>query len=212
MVDYIKIKISSGSGGNGAISFRKEKYVPFGGPDGGWGGRGGDAYIVGDEEVRDLGHLSGISEVKAEVGMSGAGSNRVGRDGGDAEVVVLTGTAVVFGTGRSAEKHEVLGNGQRVRVAVGGMGGRGNRAFATSVMKVPRIAESGEKGQAWWVQLHFKTLADIAIVGLANSGKSSLLNRVTGAGVKVADYPMTTVEPVVGVVEHGWRQYRPWVQ
>ena len=189
------------------MTFRKEKFVPFGGPDGGDGGVGGSIALLASHDVLSLAHLSMTPKLRAEPGEDGRRAKKVGRAGDDLVIQVPVGTVAVLSGGESELVFDLREGDQREVVCVGGVGGRGNKAFATSTMKAPRIAESGEPGEVRKVRLTYKILSDVALVGMPNSGKSELLNRLTGAGARVADYRMTTVDPVIGVMEFEWRQY-----
>jgi GTPase len=203
MYDKAKIWVEGGAGGNGAISFRREAHVPRGGPDGGDGGHGGDVVLVCDASKRDLGALKGSKHFRAEGGKHGEGSNRHGARGGALEIPVPAGTQTVTVDGSVVD---LLEPGQRAVVAHGGRGGHGNKRFATSTRQAPRFAEKGTSGEAEWIALRLKLLADVGLVGLPNAGKSSLLGRLTRATPKVGDYPFTTLSPVLGTIEGEDRQ------
>jgi GTP-binding protein len=203
MYDKAKIWVEGGAGGNGSISFRREAHVPRGGPDGGDGGHGGDVVLVCDPSKRDLGALKGSKHFRAQRGRHGEGSNRQGARGEDLEIPVPPGTQA---TAVDDSRIDLVEPGQRAVVAHGGRGGHGNRRFATSTRQTPRFAEQGSTGEADWIELRLKLLADVGLVGLPNAGKSSLLGRLTRAAPKVADYPFTTLSPVLGTVEGEDRQ------
>ena len=198
--DEAKIYVRSGDGGSGCVSFRREKYVPFGGPNGGNGGAGGDVYVVATSHLTTLGEFKRRSHFRAGRGAHGGSNKKQGARGADLEIPVPVGTVV-----RDAETGELLGdlveNGQRVLVAKGGRGGRGNAAFATPTNQAPRIAENGEPGQERWLELELRLIADVGIVGVPNAGKSTLLAAVSAARPKIAGYPFTTLQPNLGVAE-----------
>jgi len=203
MYDKAKIWVEGGGGGNGSISFRREAHVPRGGPDGGDGGHGGDVLLVCDPSRRDLGALKGSKHFRAQRGRHGEGSNRQGARGEDREIPVPPGTQASAVDGSSID---LVTPGQRAVVARGGRGGHGNKRFANSTRQAPRFAEKGSGGEADWIDLRLKLLADVGLVGLPNAGKSSLLGRLTRAAPKVADYPFTTISPVLGTIEGEDRQ------
>lgn len=202
--DRARIQVQAGAGGNGALSFRREAHVPKGGPDGGDGGRGGDVVLVADASLRDLERFRRRSHFKAGRGGHGQGSQRHGKDGETLELLVPPGTeALVEADGT---RHDLVRPGQRAVIARGGPGGRGNKRFAGPTHQTPRFAERGLPGEETWVTLQLKLLADVGLVGLPNAGKSSLLSRLTRAQPKVAEYPFTTLEPVLGTLEADDRQ------
>ncbi|HEX7059626.1 MAG TPA: GTPase ObgE [Solirubrobacterales bacterium] len=203
MYDRAKIWVEGGAGGNGCVSFRREAHVPRGGPDGGDGGHGGDVVLVCDASRRDLGELRGSKHFRAGRGRHGEGSNRHGARGEDREILVPAGTQATAVDGSRVDLVEV---GQRAVIAHGGRGGHGNKRFATSTRQAPRFAEKGTAGEGDWIELQLKLLADVGLVGLPNAGKSSLLSRLTRATPKVADYPFTTLSPVLGTIEGEDRQ------
>jgi GTP-binding protein len=201
--DRAKIYVEAGAGGNGAISFRREAHVPRGGPDGGDGGRGGDVVLVCDGSRRDLATLRYSPHQRAGRGGHGSGSQRHGARGDDAVVLVPPGTEI---HGLEGRRYDLVEPGQRAIIAAGGLGGHGNKRFTSSTRQAPRFAESGLPGEAGWIELRLKLLADAGLVGLPNAGKSSLLRRLTRAAPKVAGYPFTTLEPVLGTIDDGERQ------
>jgi GTP-binding protein len=196
--DRARIRVVAGRGGDGALSFRREKHVPKGGPDGGDGGPGGDVVLVADPDLRDLSAYRRRRSVEAGKGRPGAGSGKHGAAGESVELRVPAGTQI-FQEGELAG--DLASPGARVVVARGGAGGRGNRRFASSTRQTPRFAEVGLPGEEADLELRLKLLADAALVGLPNAGKSSLLTRISNARPKVASYPFTTVEPVLGTVD-----------
>ena len=197
--DRAHVHVQAGRGGDGGLSFRREKYVPKGGPDGGDGGRGGDVVISVDPSLRDLSAFGRIRLVEAGRGGNGRGSKKHGADGEDAGLRVPVGTQVLDGDGRIMA--DLATSSGRVVVARGGQGGRGNARFATPTRQTPRFAETGLPGDELDLELHLKLVVDAALAGFPNAGKSSLLRRISNATPKVADYPFTTLEPVLGVVD-----------
>ena len=205
LYDRARIFIQAGGGGDGVVSFRREAHVPKGGPDGGDGGRGGDVVLVCDASLRDLQPFRrGRAHFKAARGGHGEGSGRHGASVEPLEVRVPPGTTV-FDPDRQG-RWDLTVPGQRVVVARGGLGGKGNARFKSSVRQTPRFAERGLPGEERWIELKLRLLADAGLIGLPNAGKSSLLGRLTRAQPKVADYPFTTLEPVLGTIESGERQ------
>jgi GTPase len=198
--DRATIQVEGGRGGDGCISFRREKFVPKGGPDGGDGGDGGDVVLVARGDLRDLHRFRTASHFRAQRGVHGQGSGKHGKRGEDREIEVPVGTQVEL-----RETGELLADlahpDARVTVARGGLGGHGNRRYATARRRAPDTAQVGEPGEQRWLELHLKLVADAALLGFPNAGKSSLLRRISNATPKVADYPFTTVEPVLGTVE-----------
>lgn len=200
-VDTARIFVKAGDGGDGCVSFRREKYVPFGGPDGGDGGKGGDVVLVADPALHSLMDFRYRRHFRAERGQHGQGANRHGAAGADLRLPVPPGTVV-----RDAETGVVLGDlahaGQEVVVARGGRGGRGNARFKGPTRQAPRHAEAGKPGEERWLELELKLLADVGLVGFPNAGKSTLLARLTAARPKVGAYPFTTLVPNLGVAEY----------
>src|ERR687892_291047 len=201
--DRARIEVRAGAGGNGCLSFRREAHVPKGGPDGGDGGRGGDVVLRCDDNLRDLQAFRRRAHFRAERGGHGQGAQRHGGDGEPLVVSVPPGTQVTRWDGT---RYDLVRPGQEVTVARGGAGGRGNTRFKSAVRQAPRLAERGLPGEEGVVELHLKLLADVGLVGLPNAGKSSLLSRMTRAQPKIAAYPFTTLEPVLGTLEADDRQ------
>src|SRR6516225_2015033 len=204
MQDRARIHVTAGAGGNGCLSFRREAHVPKGGPNGGDGGRGGDVVLVCDDSMRDLETFRRQAYFKARRGGHGQGSLRHGKDGETLEIAVPPGTEARVEADGTV--HDLVRPGQKAIVARGGPGGRGNKRFAGPTHQTPRFAERGLPGDENWITLKLKLLADVGLVGLPNAGKSSLLGRLTRAHPKVADYPFTTLEPVLGTLASGDRQ------
>ena len=190
--DYVKIIAKAGNGGNGAISFRREKYVAAGGPDGGDGGKGGDIYFEVDPDANTLIDFRYNKKFKAENGKNGEGAHRYGKSGEDLYIKVPIGTIV-----RDAKSNEILADlsekGQKTLILAGGRGGKGNAHFATSTRQAPRFAQDGEKGEEKELILELKLLADVGLIGFPNVGKSTFLSRTTSATPKIADYHFTTL-------------------
>ncbi len=201
--DTARIFVQAGNGGNGCMSFRREAHVPKGGPDGGDGGRGGSVILVCNDSYRDLQQFARRTHYKAPRGRHGEGALKKGHDGDDLVVNVPPGTQV---TGLDGTVHDLIVPGQQVVVAGGGSGGRGNARFASPTRQAPRFAENGLEGDEGWIDLRLKLLADVGLVGVPNAGKSSLLARITSARPKVANYPFTTLSPVLGTIDGDERQ------
>jgi GTP-binding protein len=204
-IDRVEIEVQGGKGGAGCISFRREAYVPFGGPNGGDGGRGGSVILVADPNIGTLLDFRYRRRHEATPGRPGEGSNRTGHGGDDARLKVPPGTLVY-----DADTEELLGDlveaGQELVVAKGGQGGRGNYRFRSATNQAPRRADAGRPGEQRRLRLELKLLADIGLVGFPNAGKSTLLSRMTSARPKIADYPFTTLTPNLGIVDLG--EYR----
>lgn len=198
LFDQAKIYVEGGRGGDGSVSFRREAHVPRGGPDGGDGGRGGEVALVCDEGRRDLSSIGRSRHFRAERGGHGQGATKHGARGEDREIRVPPGTTVRMLDGSTAE---LMTDGQRLVVARGGSGGHGNKRFASSTRQAPRFAERGLPGESGEIELQLKLLADVGLVGMPNAGKSSLLGTITRAAPKVAEYPFTTLEPVLGTLD-----------
>ncbi|MDY6893543.1 MAG: GTPase ObgE [Chloroflexota bacterium] len=210
MIDRVEIYVNGGDGGNGTISFRREKFVPFGGPNGGDGGDGGSVYLVGDGSVTTLQEFRYKKRFSAKRGAMGGGKDMTGRRGEDLLIRVPLGTVVrkkQDEDGSLVFVADIIEQGQRVPVAKGGRGGHGNAHFATPTNQAPRVAEKGGSGEEAWLQLDLKLIADVGIVGYPNAGKSTLLSMASKARPKIADYPFTTLEPSLGVVEIGYNSF-----
>jgi GTPase len=207
-IDRVKIRVIAGDGGDGVTAFRREKFVPRGGPSGGDGGKGGDVWMEADESLNTLLHLRYNPEHKAERGRHGEGSNRHGKDGDDVLVKVPVGTQVF-----NAESEDLLfdftESGQRFLAAKGGKGGWGNQHFATPTNRAPKYHYTGRPGEEKELQLELKLIADVGLVGFPNAGKSTLISVISAAKPKIADYPFTTLEPNLGVVDLG--EYKTFV-
>jgi len=199
-VDHATIFVKGGDGGNGCVSFRREKFIPKGGPDGGDGGKGGDVFLVADRGLATLYDFKGKTRFEAGRGGHGKGKNKTGKDGEDITIRLPVGTIV-----RDAEHHHVLKDlkkdGQMLLVARGGKGGHGNKHFASPTNQTPRFATPGEKGEERPLELELELIADVGIIGLPNAGKSTLLSRLSNARPKIASYPFTTLAPELGIME-----------
>ena len=199
-IDEVKIEVNSGNGGNGKVGFRREKFVEFGGPDGGNGGTGGSVIFVGDENINTLVNFRGRKVYSAEHGQNGCGSQMDGAAGKDLEIKVPVGT-LIFNEDTGVLMRDITEHGQREILAKGGRGGLGNTYFKSSTNQAPRYAQEGEPGKQFNIKLELKLIADIALVGLPNAGKSTCISSISAAKPKIADYPFTTLEPNLGVVK-----------
>ncbi|GBD44189.1 GTPase Obg/CgtA [bacterium HR40] len=205
-VDSAKIWIRSGDGGAGCVSFRREKFLPKGGPDGGDGGRGGHVFAEADASLNTLVDFRYQQHFRACRGGHGMGANRTGRSGEDVVIRVPVGTRI-YAEDRRTLIADLVEPGQRVLLARGGAGGRGNAHFRSSTQRAPRRADPGEPGEERWIWLELRLLADVGLVGMPNAGKSTLLATLSRARPKIADYPFTTLYPLLGVVERGDRRF-----
>jgi len=199
-IDRAQIWVKAGDGGHGCVSFRRERFIPKGGPDGGDGGRGGNVYFQAVDNIDTLLDFAGKHHWQAQNGQPGSGNNKHGANGDDLIIKVPPGT-LIYDTDLDLMLKDMNETGLKVRVCRGGKGGKGNKAFATSTNQTPRNAEPGKKGQQRNIRLELKLIADVGLVGLPNAGKSTLISRCSAARPKIADYPFTTIEPVLGIVE-----------
>ena len=207
-IDEARIRVIAGDGGRGCVSFRREKYVPRGGPDGGKGGKGGDVVLVGDDRLESLIDFRYKRHYKTKSGAHGKGKDQRGKNGADLIIPLPLGTLVYDDSTGELLKDFCLA-GEQIVVVSGGLGGRGNASFKSSTRQTPRYAQDGLKGQERLLRLELKLLADVGIVGLPNSGKSTLVSRVSAARPKIADYPFTTLTPSLGVVNY--KEYRTFI-
>ena len=206
-LDQAKIYVKSGAGGPGAVSFRREKFIEFGGPDGGDGGKGGDVVFEAVPGLNTLIDFRYTQHFRAPRGKGGAGSNRTGAGGADLVVKVPVGTQILADDDERSLIADLARAGERVVLLKGGLGGRGNASYKSSTNRAPRQHQTGEPGEELWVWLRLKLLADVGLVGLPNAGKSTFLNSVSNAAAKVGDYPFTTLRPQLGVVRHKDREF-----
>ena len=206
-LDQAKIFVRSGAGGPGAVSFRREKFIEFGGPDGGDGGKGGDIAFEAVPGLNTLIDFRYTQHFRAPRGKGGAGSNRTGAGGNDLVIEVPVGTQILADDEDRSLLADLTEIGQRIVLLKGGLGGRGNASYKSSTNRAPRQHQTGEPGEEMWVWLRLKLLADVGLLGLPNAGKSTFLNSVTNASARVGDYPFTTLRPQLGVVRHKGREF-----
>ncbi|MBN1805553.1 MAG: GTPase ObgE [Sedimentisphaerales bacterium] len=206
-IDEAQIQVIAGDGGRGCLSFRRERFIPKGGPDGGDGGRGGDVYFQAVDNLDTLIDFAGKHHWRAQNGQPGSGANKHGANGSDLVIKVPPGT-LIYDTDLNLLLKDMNEVGLKVCICRGGKGGRGNKAFATATNQTPRNIELGKKGQERNIRLELKLIADVGLVGMPNAGKSTLISRCSAARPKIADYPFTTIEPVLGIVElTGYRRF-----
>jgi GTP-binding protein len=206
-LDQAKIYVKSGAGGPGAVSFRREKFIEYGGPDGGDGGKGGDVVFEAVPGLNTLIDFRYTQHFRAPRGKGGSGSNRTGAGGNDLVIKVPVGTQILADDDERTLLADLTRVGEQVTLLAGGMGGRGNASYKTSTNRAPRQHQTGIPGEEMWLWLRLKLLADVGLVGLPNAGKSTFLNAVSNAAAKVGDYPFTTLRPQLGVVRHKGREF-----
>jgi GTPase len=202
-IDEVLIEVSAGNGGPGCVSFRREKYIPKGGPDGGNGGKGGDVVFHATSQKRTLSHFQFQKKFNAKNGGHGQGRQRSGKNGTDLTLDLPVGT-LVYNSDTNQLIHDCVTDEDYFVIAKGGIGGKGNKHFATSTHRTPRFAQPGMEGETFQLRLELKLLADVGIIGLPNAGKSTLINQISSAKSKIADYPFTTLNPILGVVTPNW--------
>jgi GTP-binding protein len=202
-IDEVLIQANAGNGGPGCVSLRREKYIPRGGPDGGDGGKGGDVVIHVTSQKRTLSHFQYQKKFNAKNGGHGQGRQRTGKNGPDLVLELPVGT-LVYNSETNELIHDCVTDDEYFVIAKGGIGGKGNKHFATATRRTPRFAQPGIEGEAFYLRLELKLLADVGIIGLPNAGKSTFINQISSAKSKIADYPFTTLNPILGVVTPNW--------